>query len=199
MKILMSFMLALAVSLSPAAAVAQQHSHSGHAAPYAGLETRAIKSLSDSDIEELRRGGGWGLAMAAELNGLPGPAHLLELRNQIPLTPEQVTAIEAIFLQMKADAIAVGERLIAAEQAIEDAFRTSNIEKDRLRRLIGEAEAARAELRYIHLSRHLDTPPLLTSAQIERYKVLRGYQGDPCASVPEGHDPAMWRLHNGCK
>lgn len=199
MKTLVFLMLAVSVALSTAAAVAQQHSHSGHATPYAGLETRAIKSLSDSDIEELRRGGGWGLALAAELNGMPGPAHLLELKDEIALTPEQVAAIETIFQQMKADAISAGERLIAAEQAVEEAFRSGSVEKDKLRRLIGEAETARSELRYIHLSRHLETPPLLTSAQIERYKILRGYQDDPCATVPEGHDPAMWKLHNGCK
>lgn len=37
--------------------------------PYAGFEQRSIRSLSEADIEELRRGGGWGLALAAELNG----------------------------------------------------------------------------------------------------------------------------------
>lgn len=199
MKYAASFLLTLALSLPPIVALAQQHDHSGHAMPYAGLETRAIKSLSDTDLEELRRGGGWGLALAAELNGMPGPAHLLELKDNIPLTPDQVTAIQAIFQQMKADAIAAGEKLISAEQAIEDAFRSGKLEKDTLRQLISDAEAARAELRYIHLSRHLETPPLLTSEQIARYKMLRGYQSDPCASVPEGHDPAMWKLHNGCK
>ena len=28
--------------------------------------------------------------------------------------------------------------------------------------------------------------------------VLRGYAGDPCDTVPAGHDPDMWRMHNGC-
>jgi hypothetical protein len=28
--------------------------------------------------------------------------------------------------------------------------------------------------------------------------VLRGYAEDPCLAVPEGHDAAMWRKHNGC-
>lgn len=41
------------------------------------MQSRAIKSLSDNDIKELRRGGGWGLALAAELKGMPGPADLL--------------------------------------------------------------------------------------------------------------------------
>ncbi len=48
-----------------------------HASKYSGQEKRTIKSLSPDDIAELERGGGWGLAKAAELNGLPGPAHLI--------------------------------------------------------------------------------------------------------------------------
>jgi len=70
---------------------------------------------------------------------------------------------------------------------------------DALRALIDASAAARAELRFIHLSRHLETPPLLTADQIARYNDLRGYDAaNPCAAVPEGHDAAMWRRHNGC-
>lgn len=79
-------------------------------------------SLQPPPHLELRRGGGWGLAKAAELNGMPGPAHLLELKDSIPLTTEQVSAIQAVFDRMRADAIAEGERLIALEQALEDAL-----------------------------------------------------------------------------
>lgn len=163
------------------------------------METREIKSLSDQDIADLRRGAGWGLALAAELNGVPGPAHLLELKNEIALSADQVSAIEAIFAAMQAEAQTAGERFIAAEAAIEEAFRESDLTPDSLRALIDTAEAARAELRYIHLSRHLETQPLLTAEQIARYKNLRGYGAtDPCDAVPAGHDPAMWRRHNGC-
>ncbi len=41
---------------------------SNHDSKYIGQENRAIKSLSSEDIAELERGGGWGLAKAAELN-----------------------------------------------------------------------------------------------------------------------------------
>lgn len=81
--------------------------HQGHS-PYAGMAGREIKSLSAEDIEDLRAGRGWGLALAAELNGVPGPAHLLELRAEIGLSPEQVTAIEAIFAAMHAEGQAAG-------------------------------------------------------------------------------------------
>lgn len=198
----------LVAMILPSAAPAQDHgqgtqSHTPQAvapSPYAGMETRAIKSLSDQDIADLRRGAGWGLALAAELNGVPGPAHLLELADEIGLSADQIAAIGSIFSAMQAEAQAAGDRLIAAEAAIEAAFRDGGLTPDRLRALIDTAAAARAELRYVHLSRHLETPPLLTPGQIARYNELRGYgAADPCDAVPAGHDPTMWRRHNGCE
>jgi Spy/CpxP family protein refolding chaperone len=179
----------------PLAAAAQQHGHS----PYAGLESREIKTLSEADLDELRHGAGWGLALAAELNGVPGPAHLLDLQDELGLSADQVSAIEAIFEDMQTEAREAGVRFIDAEAAIEAAFRAGDLDPDRLRALIDAAAEARAELRFIHLSRHLETPPLLAVEQIARYNELRGYGAyDPCAVVPEGHNPTMWRRHNGC-
>ncbi len=94
--------------------------------------------------------------------------------------------------------MAAGERLIAAERALSDAFAAGSVTPDALRGLLAASEAARAELRYVHLSRNIETVPLLNPHQIATYGVLRGYGGDPCANVPEGHDPEMWRKHNGC-
>jgi len=191
--------LTMLVAAVPAAH-AQQHGHHGAppASPYAGQERRDIKSLSADDVAELRKGGGWGLAKAAELNGVPGPAHLLELRSEIPLTPEQVNRIEAIFRDMRESAIAEGERLIEREHALEEAFRARTVTGDSLKTMIAAIEASRASLRYIRLAAHLAMPPLLTAQQLARYAELRGYGSLPCRSVPAGHDPRMWRLHTGC-
>jgi hypothetical protein len=187
-----------AAALLALPAQAQQAGH-GHGSKYAGQETRPIKSLSAEDIDELRRGGGWGLARPAELNGVPGPAHLLELRDRIPLDPAQIADIEALFAEMRAKAVAQGETLIALERRLETLFRERTVTDESLRATLAEIEAARRELRYIHLSTHLRTPAILSDAQIARYNALRGYAAaDPCAEVPDGHDPAMWRRHNGC-
>lgn len=182
----------------PAWALAQ-HSH-GHGAPtpYAGMQHRAIKSLSDQDMHELRRGGGWGLALAAELNGMPGPSHLLELKDQIPLTADQVAQTQVLLDEMRKAAIAAGERLIAAETALEAAFASAKVDEASLRRLLAEAESARTQLRFIHLSQHYKTVYFLKPEQIKRYKVLRGYAEDPCTTVPAGHHPEMYRRHMGC-
>lgn len=174
-----------------------QHKHDTHSS-YAGMQNRAIKSLSDSDIQELRRGGGWGLALPAELNGVPGPAHLLELKDKIPLSTNQVQAVKELFELMKQQAIPAGERLIWAEAAIEKAFASGNVQESSLRTLLAEAEAARSELRFIHLSQHYKTVELLSTEQIQRYNILRGYAQDPCQNIPHGHDPAMFRKHIRC-
>lgn len=195
----MTKLLVLAVLLlSPGLAFAQHGGH-GPPSPYSGQETRAIKSLSEADIAELRRGGGWGLAKAAELNGVPGPAHLLELKDDIPLSADQVAAIQAIFERMHKEAIDEGERLIAGEQALDAAFRARNVTDDSLRRMLADIERSRSALRYIHLSAHLDTMAVVGEQQVARYNRLRGYGSRPCSNVPAGHDPEMWRKHNGCQ
>ena len=135
-----------------------------------------MKSLSPEDIAELRRGGGWGLAKTAELNGMPGPVHLLELKNEIPLAPEQAEAITGIYDRMRAKAIAEGERYIALEQALDEAFRTRTVTEENLREMLGDIERSRARLRFIHVVAHLGTPELLTDEQIARYDTLRGYR-----------------------
>ena len=167
--------------------------------PYAGEHARPIKSLSADDLAELGRGGGWGLAKAAELNGMPGPAHLLELRDEIPLAADQVAAIAAIFEQMRAEAIARGQRLVTAEQALEAAFVSRTVNERSLQTLLSEIGRARTALRHTHLAAHVETLPLLTESQIARYDLLQGYADDPCANPPKGHDSEMWRKHNGCK
>ena len=174
---------------------------SGESGPskYAGQEERAIKSLSAADVDELRRGGGWGMAKAAELNGLPGPAHLLELKDRIPLTKGQVVEIEVLFRDMRKMAVAEGERLIALERELDRSVSARTITEASLADMLERIAQSRKRLRYIHLSTHLKTPEILSRKQIARYNRLRGYADDPCAKVPDGHDPSMWRQHNNCR
>jgi len=166
--------------------------------PYKGFEAREIASLSEQDIAALRQGSGWGLALPAELNGFPGPLHVLELADELDLSVDQERHISKIFEEMRGDAIAAGVLFIEAERSLDEGFKSSNLEAIQLKKLIDNAEAARADLRFIHLSRHLMTLDVLSSDQIDNYAVLRGYASDPCSNVPDGHDATMWKRHNGC-
>src|SRR5713101_4262890 len=79
---------------------------------YAGMQTRVIKALSEQQISDLEQGRGMGLALAAELNGFPGPSHVLELADKLELSSAQRAAVEALFNSMKAEALPLGAKLI---------------------------------------------------------------------------------------
>src|SRR5712672_3179788 len=83
--------------------------------PYAGMQTRPIKALSTQQIDDLKAGRGMGLALAAELNGYPGPAHVLELSDRLALSSAQKQQIQKLFDSMKAESTPIGVRLIEQE------------------------------------------------------------------------------------
>jgi hypothetical protein len=156
-----------AVLLAFGAAVAQT--------PYAGLQTRSIKALSDQQIADLRAGRGMGLALAAELNGYPGPSHLLELADKLGLSDAQRNSARNIFEAMKAETIPIGERLITQETALDKLFADHAITAEKLSAATAEIGATQAELRAAHLKYHLSTVAMLEPSQIQQYAVLRGY------------------------
>ena len=172
---------ALACAALATAAVAEE-------APYAGQDGREVSSFSAEDMNALRAGDGWGLAKPAELNGWPGPRHILDLSDDLDLTDAQEAAVSAIFDAMNARARALGADLIAAEAALDAAFETREIDPAELNRLIGDAEALRADLREAHLAAHLEATPLLTRHQRMTYAQIRGYGTPGAHDGHGGHD-----------
>ncbi len=96
--------------------------HGNHPSPYAGQEARAVKSLSDQDIDDLLNGRGWGFAKAAELNGMPGPVHVLEMADAVALDSGQRAAIESLYEAMRADTVPLGRQLVDQEKLLEKGF-----------------------------------------------------------------------------
>ena len=157
--------------------------------PYAGQQARGIKALSDDDIAALRKGEGMGMAKAAELNGYPGPAHVLQLAAQLELTETQRRDVQASFDRMSAAAKPLGAELIERERALDQLFAKGDISPDQVAAetvAIGELQG---RLRAVHLAAHLETHALLRADQIARYEELRGY-GDK-------ETPAQHHHHRG--
>jgi len=142
---------------------------------YAGYEHRPIKALSAQQIADLKAGRGMGLALAAELNGFPGPIHVLELADKLGLTVEQRGAVDAF--AMKAAAVPIGERLIREEAELDRLFATRSVTSVSLAAATRAIGATQAELRNAHLAYHLSTVAILTQEQVRRYGELRGYAG----------------------
>ena len=126
---------------------------------------------------------------------MPGPKHLLEMSSEIELSPEQVAAIKAVWSEMNAKAKSLGARYVELEKTLNDEFAAGHMSVGRLETLLNDISAVRTKLRFTHL----ESSPNLTAKQLEQYNALRGYaDSKPCAQIPEGHDPTMWKMHNGC-
>ena len=172
--------------------------HGRHVSPYAGQEFRRIKSLSVERVADLLAGRGAGYAKAAELNGVPGPAHVLEMKDAISLTADQERRVRALHGHMKNEAKLLGAQLVALETELNEGFASAQVTPEILRSLLDRNARVESDLRFVHLVAHLETPKILTSDQIQAYNRLRGYSTDPCGSVPEGHDAELWKRHNNC-
>ena len=162
----------LLVLAAPSAAQQHQHNHG----PYAGMHVRAIKSLSEQQIAELRAGKGMGLALAAELNGYPGPLHVLELADKLNLSAPQTLRLKQAYEAMKAEAIATGDKLIESEAALDREFAAQKMTPARLAFLTAQIGEHQGALRAVHLKYHLSTAELLSTEQKQRYSALRGYR-----------------------
>ena len=154
--------------------------------PYAGQESREIKSLSAQEIGEFLSGKGMGLAKAAELNGYPGPMHVLELASELQLSAEQKSRTEALFRKMQARAVAAGRRLVDEERALDALFAGKSITPVALKVYMERIAGLQGEVRRIHLEAHLEQVAVLTPIQVAKYNQLRGY-GAGSGAESHGH------------
>lgn len=203
MKSILAFSLALFL-LGFNSALAQ-HDHNAVSSDYAGEEMRTIKSLSPDEIEGLKAGAGTpfnGMAKPAELNGYPGPRHVLDAyeAGQFELSDGQLAQVRSLFNEMKKQAIPLGEQIIQVEQEMDDAFSSGEINAKDLKQYITKSAELYSQLRFVHLYTHLKMMEVLSAEQVEAYNRLRGYtSANPCENIPEGHDHEMWEKHNNCQ
>jgi Spy/CpxP family protein refolding chaperone len=143
--------------------------------PYAGMQGRSIKALSDQQIADLNAGRGMGLALAAELNGYPGPSHVLELADKLNLTADQRANMQRLFDAMKDEAMPLGSKLIEQEAELDGQFASRTVTPESLKASTAAVAATQGILRETHLKYHLSTGSILTPAQMTKYAELRGY------------------------
>ena len=166
------------VSASPATA----QSHHGHPPPGdhhapgaadADAPHRRIEAFQREIDAVLADGRGAGLAFAADQNGYPGPLHVLELTRELGITAEQEVRMRGLFETMLRDARARAGRLAAAEARLARLFADRAADEVTVRAAVQDAEAARREVRLVHLLTH----DVLTETQRQKYHELRWGSG----------------------
>lgn len=171
------------------ATVAGARSQHAPANPYADLQARSVKALTDAQVSDLKAGRGMGLALPAELNGYPGPMHVLELAAELGLSEAQAERMQRLPVEMKAEAIPLGERIIAREPDLDRLFMRRAITPASLQEVTQAIAGLQGAHRHAHLRFHLATVEVLTPHQRQRHGELRGY------GRSEGHGNGAKRPH----
>jgi len=178
-----TFTAILGLNFSTHSLYAQSSSHSGHVtnntiSKYTEQENRIIKSLSPEDVKSLQTGTGdafGGMAKLAELNGYPGPRHVLDLANELKLSNEQEAKITTIYDNMKKKAVDLGQKIVNVEKIANGEFINETITDSQIKQLIFKSSEIYGQLRYAHLSTHLKMLDILSPEQVNLYNNLRGY------------------------
>jgi hypothetical protein len=162
------------------ATAVQQHDPAQHAPHTQQRPPAQATSKSEADHhaflqmerEALEQGQGFGMALAADRSGYPGPKHILELKEQLKLSGEQEAAVTSLMAAMKQKAQPLGRKILAAEEQLEELFRAGRSEAE-LREATYRIATLRAQLRWVHLETHLAARKLLTAEQLAAYQRIR--------------------------
>ena len=170
------FAVLLLATLAGLAGCLDRASDEHPSASYPELQESEVRGLTPEQIQGLRNGDGMGYALPAELNGYPGPKHVLELADELGLNESQREATAKIRAEMLEKAKATGLALVSEYESLDQEFRSQNIDAQRLRNLTAQIGTLEGELRTIHMEAHLEMMTVLTHEQILLYSELRGYQ-----------------------
>jgi len=156
-------------------AVLWAHGVQGEESPYAAMTDRETKALSPQQVEQYLEGGGMGLALAGELNGYPGPKHVLELAQELGISLNQLRNTQRVFERMQTEAQRLGREIVEREMLLDALFADDRIDAPALVQLTEDIGRLNGRLRGVHLSAHLEMKEVLSLHQRERYQALRGY------------------------
>jgi Spy/CpxP family protein refolding chaperone len=145
-------------------------------ATHAGQATPEIKSLPATEVQGYLEGREMGLAKAAELNGYPDPAHVLELATQLQLTPHQRTKAEYLKRSVKV-AARLGHWLVEAERRLNLVFAKGEADDEKITGLVRQIGGLEAEIRLVHLRADIEMRRVLTADQIKKYEQERAIAG----------------------
>lgn len=175
-------LLALSMIIAVDVALAAQSS------PHGASQERTVKALSPQQIEDYLEGRGMGMARAAELNGYPGPRHVLELADELDLTPDQLAETNRLFSEMRRSAIELGKAIVAREADLDELFASGTASEAALREITLALGRLNGQLRAHHLSYHLAMRDVLGPDQVRTYQRLRGHTASDRAGEPtRGH------------
>lgn len=160
----------LAAALTGAALLVTQHTYSK------SQHYEQCRYLyTDNEIQDLLDGEGISVSHDGELNQYPGPRQVLAAAEELALSPQQKTKIQAIYDRMRLDTVTVGRAIQEQERELEQLISTggSTAAADLVVREVAEKHQ---KMRDIHLAAHVQVKNQLTPEQLEEYHRLHAHQ-----------------------
>lgn len=149
--------------------------HTGPTSAYTSETDRVIKALSAQDVNNYQNGRGMGLAKAAELNGYPGPMHVLEAEKELGMTADQKARMQVVYEAMHGRAVELGKAIVKHETALDGLFTAQTVTPESLQTTLDTLAGLQGQLRLTHLEAHLKAKRILSVGQLNQYNQLRGY------------------------
>lgn len=149
------------------------------------------RTISQAEVDALLLGQGMGMAAPAEINGYPGPRHVLDLKEELNLTPDQRFATSRLVGTTLGQTRALGQRIVDAERRLDADMASGNMTSAQVKARLENIASLRAQLRFTHIDAHLKQKKILTQDQVARYYELRGREvvlPEP-AALPEVTEP----------
>ena len=126
-----------------------------------------------ADRAILLNGEGAGQGIFAEVQGYPGPRHVLDMAKDLQLTDSQKKTVQTIFADMQGRAKELGQTIVNIEEEFASAFAQGLVTEKSIRDDSEEIGRLRGKLRAVHLVAHVKTQKILSANQVSLYKKLR--------------------------
>ncbi len=125
-----------------------------------------------ADKDALLNAEGMGQASYAEMNGYPGPKHVLDLADKLQLSEAQKKSVKQIYNEMSTRAKELAVRIISLEEELNRAFSENLVTERSVREDAEQIGRLRGRLRAVHLAAHLKMRGILSDKQVEIYMKL---------------------------
>ncbi len=176
---IVNIVVATSLCIAPMVLTAQESSHHEHHMADAdhspSSKSSGNASLSDEQRAQYLNGEGMGMAKAAELNHYPGPRHVLDMADQLGLSPGFLESTRALYQEVHEKAAALGRQIVAREDELNALFRDQRADVEKVKQMTAEIATLQGQLRALHLTTHIRERALLTPEQIAKYDALRSH------------------------
>ncbi len=137
------------------------------------LYTSAAQTQIPPDKEQLLKGESKDEIIIAENNGYVSPQKVLELKEQLGLTRDQVRKITEMMTNHPISLTVKGQEIVEAEEDLNNLFASGNVSEKMLRVKLERIGKLRADLKFIHLQIYIKVRQILSANQINRLEEIR--------------------------